>query len=467
MPVSGIRAILLTPDDDVAAVLDTVAGGHTVTVTSGASGDVIATLTAGQDIPFGHKVAVRDVAQGQPVRRYGFPIGLATASIRQGDHVHSHNMRSLLSPVRKPELKRSEGGKPQAVTPEPNPSALRPAPWVHRLVKTTLQAAGAYPESADAMADAVTEAHLRGVETHGLRRLRPYIMRMRSGGIDVLSRPASEPQGALLRIDGRNGIGHHVAAFAAKAVSDAARQSGVAMALVRNSNHFGFAGHYATLIAAQRQIGIVTSNGQVCVAPEGAMVPLLSNNPLAIAAPMRRADCFLELDLATSVTSRQNIIEAARASALLPSGWAQDAHGNPTRDPTAALAGSLLAFGGPKGFGLLFALEALTGVLCGGAFADQVSSKEAAPDAPEGTAHLLIAIDLDMALGASTYMDRLDELVRRLAALPLGPAAPAVRYPGERRWNLRRERLRDGIPLSEAEIADVTNLAEELGVGPA
>jgi LDH2 family malate/lactate/ureidoglycolate dehydrogenase len=72
-----------------------------------------------------------------------------------------------------------------------------------------------------------------------------------------------------------------------------------------------------------------------------------------------------------------------------------------------------------------------------------------------------------MALGANTYMDRLDELVRRLAALPLGPAAPAVRYPGERRWTLRRERLRDGIPLSEAEIADVTNLAEELGVGPA
>jgi LDH2 family malate/lactate/ureidoglycolate dehydrogenase len=457
MLVSGVRAVLLTPDDDVAAVLDTVAGGRTVTVTSGASGDPIATLTVGQDIPFGHKVAVRDVAQGQPVRRYGFPIGVATAPIRQGDHVHSHNMRSLLSP----------GRKSESLNAEPPPSARRPAPWVHRLVKTTLQAVGAYPESADAMADAVTEAHLRGVETHGLRRLRPYIMRMRSGGIDVRSRPTVDPQGALLRVDGHNGIGHHVATFAAKAVGDTARQSGVAMALVRNSNHFGFAGYYATLIAAQRQLGIVTSNGQVCVAPEGAMMSLLSNNPLAIAAPMRRADCFLEMDLATSVTSRQNIVEAARSGVLLPPGWAQDAHGNPTRDPPAALAGSLLAFGGQKGFGLLFALEALTGVLCGGAFADQVSSKEAAPDAPEGTAHVMIAIDLEMALGADTYMARLDELVRRLAALPLGPAAPAVRYPGERRWNLRRERLRDGIPLSEAEIADVTNLAEELGVGPA
>ena len=145
------------------------------------------------------------------------------------------------------------------------------------------------------MADAVTEAHLRGVETHGLRRLRPYIERIRSGGVDAAARPQVGAKNALLIVDGRNGIGHHVATVAAKAVSDAARRFGIAVALVRNSNHFGFAGHYATMIAAERQLALVTSNGQVCVAPEGGTQSLLSNNPLAIAAPMR-ADRFLELD---------------------------------------------------------------------------------------------------------------------------------------------------------------------------
>jgi len=341
---------------------------------------------------------------------------------------------------------------------------VRPAHWIHTLVKESLHAVGASPEGAEAMANAVAEAHLRGVETHGLRRLRPYIARIRSGGVNATSRPQVSARSALLTVDGRNGIGHHVAAVAAKAVSDAARQSGIAIALVRNSNHFGFAGHYATLIAAQRQLAIVTSNGQVCVAPEGAKKALLSNNPLAIAAPMQRADAFLELDLATSVTSRANIVEAARSGALLPPGLAQDAEGKPTCDPAAALAGSLLAFGGGKGFGLLVALEALTGVLCGGAFADQVSSKEAAPDAAEGTAHTMIAIDLDMALGAQAYSERLDDLVQRLAALPVNPDAVGTRYPGERRWTLRRQRLRDGVPLSEAEMADATSLAKELGV---
>src|SRR5262249_61430807 len=48
------------------------------------------------------------------------------------------------------------------------------------------------------------------------------------------------------------------------------------------------------------------------------------------------------------------------------------------------------------------------------------------------------------------------------AAWPAGPAAAAIRYPGERRWALRRERLRDGVPLSDAELADITKLADEL-----
>jgi LDH2 family malate/lactate/ureidoglycolate dehydrogenase len=255
-----------------------------------------------------------------------------------------------------------------------------------------------------------------------------------------------------------------VATVAAKAVSDAARRFGIAAALVRNSNHFGFAGYYATMIAAERQLGIVTSNGQVCVAPEGATQPLLSNNPLAIAAPTGRNDAFLELDLATSITSRANIVEAAKSRTFLPSGWAQDREGQPTRDPKAALDGSLLAFGGPKGFALLLALETLTGVLSGGAYGEQVSSKEAAPEAPEGTVHMMIAIDLNKSIGTDAFSHRLDDLLQRLAGLPMKDGAPQARYPGERRWRLRRDRMRRGIPISAAELNDALGLARELGV---
>lgn len=340
-----------------------------------------------------------------------------------------------------------------------------PADSLRSFIAACVTASGANEQAAEAMADALTEAHLRGVETHGLRRLRPYIARMQSGGVEAAADPHIVDAGSMLRVDGRNGIGHHVAKRAAEAVSAAAAKSGIAIALVRNSNHFGFGGYYATQIARAGQIALVTSNGQVFVAPEGRTKALLSNNPFAIAAPMGKPDAFLELDLAMSVTSRANIVQAAKEGKPLAPGTAQDRHGKPTSDAAAALEGTLLALAGDRGFGLLFAIESITGVLAGGeAYADRVSSKEASPNAPEGTAHTLIAIDLESAFGADSYSARLNEMIARLHALPGATDARPVRYPGERRWTLRKQRLRDGVPLTKAERADLAELAKEFAI---
>jgi Malate/L-lactate dehydrogenase len=228
MALNSVRAILLDPKDDVAAVLDSVAKGDIVTITDAVSGKPLMHLDVRQEIPFGHKVALREIASDKPVFRYGWPIGIATADIRMGEHVHSHNMRSALSPAAKQAARES---------------LVRSAQWVRNLVNSCVQAAGGSPESASAMAEAITEAHLRGVETHGLRRLSPYIARIRSGGVQANARPQISAAKALLHVDGRNGIGHHVASVAARAVSEAAREFSIAIALVKNSNHFGFAGY--------------------------------------------------------------------------------------------------------------------------------------------------------------------------------------------------------------------------------
>jgi len=74
------------PRDDVATALRDLAAGETVDG-----------LTAARDIPKGHKIAVRAVAAGEPVRKYGFPIGVARSAIAAGDHVHEHNLATGLS----------------------------------------------------------------------------------------------------------------------------------------------------------------------------------------------------------------------------------------------------------------------------------------------------------------------------------------------------------------------------------
>ncbi|GAB4423001.1 MAG: altronate dehydratase family protein [Chloroflexi bacterium OHK40] len=78
-------ALRLHPDDDVAVALIPLPAGRTLTV----AGERVRLTTA---IPAGHKLALRAVAVGQPVRRYGQLIGFATAPIAPGDHVHSQNL---------------------------------------------------------------------------------------------------------------------------------------------------------------------------------------------------------------------------------------------------------------------------------------------------------------------------------------------------------------------------------------
>jgi altronate hydrolase len=93
-------AILVTPqspavyrvaaEDDVAVALRDLAAQETIAV-----GD--RSMVVAEPIPRGHKLAVRAMTAGQSVRKYGWPIGRATADIAVGAHVHSHNLETLLS----------------------------------------------------------------------------------------------------------------------------------------------------------------------------------------------------------------------------------------------------------------------------------------------------------------------------------------------------------------------------------
>ena len=79
------RAILIHPEDDVAVVVEACRAGDTVLFAD-------ARVTARQDVPFGFKVALRAIPAGAPVRKYGQPIGVASAPIAVGDVVHIHNL---------------------------------------------------------------------------------------------------------------------------------------------------------------------------------------------------------------------------------------------------------------------------------------------------------------------------------------------------------------------------------------
>ncbi len=403
------------------------------------------------DIAPGHKVALSEILQEEPVLKYGSPIGFARHDIPAGSCVHIENVKSRFEPT---ETRITSAALVEATI---WPDVLMQA------VATVLQAAGAKPQAAKDAAQHCKSAEERGVSTHGIRRLPALVQRLRAGGIDGLISPQIERHGAVLCIDGFNGLGHHVSRVAADAVIETARETGVAVALVRNSSHFGYAGFYATHIAQAGMVGVAVSNGQVLVGPSGARRAIFSNNPFALAAPLGE-DGFFEFDMATSVTSRARIMMAAETGAAIAPGMALDIEGRATTNAADALAGILLPLGGEKGFGFIAALEVLAGILPGGAYADQVVSKEAAPDRAEGTSHFLMAIAPAAFGNDETFRARLADLEHRVTNLPMAPGTGPARMPGARRAALAAECARSGIPLNRKSIEILHQLAGEAGV---
>ena len=88
-----IRAIKVEESDNVATLLFEAKAGDSVYVFNKA-GEQAAVLTAANDIPRGHKIALKGISEGEPVMKYSFVIGTAMKDIAAGEHVHVHNESS-------------------------------------------------------------------------------------------------------------------------------------------------------------------------------------------------------------------------------------------------------------------------------------------------------------------------------------------------------------------------------------
>lgn len=78
-------------EDNVATFIREVEEGETVDVPIG---EEARTITVTEDIPFGHKIALEDIGQGETVYKYGLSIGYASRDIEAGDWIHTHNVDS-------------------------------------------------------------------------------------------------------------------------------------------------------------------------------------------------------------------------------------------------------------------------------------------------------------------------------------------------------------------------------------
>jgi LDH2 family malate/lactate/ureidoglycolate dehydrogenase len=320
------------------------------------------------------------------------------------------------------------------------------------------------------VAELLIASDLRGIASHGTARLPQYVKLAEARVMDPAGRPVLERgKPALSLFDAQNGFGHHAGRVAIDHAIERAKETGAAVAVVRNSNHYGIAGWYAMRAAGHGMIGMSLTNTSPLVAPTRARVSMLGTNPIAIAAPAGKYD-MLVLDMATSTIPRGRIEVAARRGESLPVGWAIGPDGSPATTPDHALAGSLQPLGGEestagyKGYGLSLIVELLTGIISGSAFGPNIIGLFSTAGKSD-LGQFYMAVDPGAIDDPAAFTGRLERLIDQLTAAPLIPNAPGpVLYPGQPEAEKAKRQERDGIVIDREHHESLLMLAKKFGI---
>jgi LDH2 family malate/lactate/ureidoglycolate dehydrogenase len=329
-------------------------------------------------------------------------------------------------------------------------------------VAEIMRAHGVDEDQVRSVSDNLIWSELVGRSNFGVIRLPIHLKRVRLGVLRSPCRPTFEPLSPAAEVlDGDNGFGHHVAALAMQRAVELARQSGIGVVGVRNSNFFGTGAYFVHQAAQAGMIGIAMSNSFPKVVAHGGVKPVLGTNPFAFGSPRRNGETLM-LDMATSALAGSTVREHISNGSPLPVGLAIDSNGEPITDARKIEDGALLPFGGAKGYGLSLMVEILAGVITGAGISDGVASlyKNFAEGGHSG--HFLLALDVSRFMPMEQYFDRFD----RLAAIVEGSGPNDVLLPGQIRWRNYEENLARGIPIPDAVSDQLVELSRPFGLEP-
>ena len=297
-------------------------------------------------------------------------------------------------------------------------------------------------KSARTQADVLVWANLHGVDSHGALRVPRYYAWLASGVMNPQPQlRINDNSPATFVVEADRAPGGVAMQAATRHAIEKARSNGLAWGIVRETTHTGPMGYYATQIAEQGMLGIVSSSSRPNMAWFGARKAGVATSPIAMAAPGDRSD-LLMLDMATAEIAIGKILKARATGDSIPPGSALTADGKPTTNPLEAVIPMPLA--GPKGSGLSLMLECFQGVLVGHPLLAPAIRGEPVVHSQNG---MVAAIDIGLFGDVADYRRRIDELGAALKSLPRAEGVDAIYLPGEIEREIAAERRRDGIPL--------------------
>jgi LDH2 family malate/lactate/ureidoglycolate dehydrogenase len=318
-------------------------------------------------------------------------------------------------------------------------------------------------EDADILADILLTANLRGIDSHGVLRTGFYANKLRDGGIKpkVELVPIRETVGTAL-LDGQDGIGQIISHRAMQMAIRKAKDAGISFVTIKNSNHFGTCAYYSMMALPENMIGFCTTNASPRLAPTGGVSRIFGNNPFCYAIPTER-HLPVVLDMAISVVTGGKLRIFQKEGKPIPEGWALSKFGEPTTDASEGLKGILLAIGGPKGYGMAFIMDLLSGVLSNSNYGPRVAGMEVA-DRAAGVSHSFMAIDISAFDDVAKFKARVDGYIDEIKSSEKARGCEEIYIPGELEFIREAERRKKGIPLQRKIFEELCAIGKEYGV---
>ncbi|MDP9043544.1 MAG: Ldh family oxidoreductase [Pseudomonadota bacterium] len=323
--------------------------------------------------------------------------------------------------------------------------------------------AGMSETDARLAADTLVQADLWGHQSHGVMRLAWYHARLKAGVCEPVAKPELVVDaGAIAVVDGHDGMGQVLTAFAAREAIARAKAHGIGAVALRNSNHFGTAMYFTLMAAREGCVGFLSTNASPAMAPWGGRKKTVGTNPWSWASPAG-SHAPLVLDIANTGVARGKIYLAKQKGLPIPEGWAINAAGAPTTDPSEAIDGIILPMAQHKGYAIAVIMDMLSGVLTGSSFGTGVSGPYQT-EKRSGAGQLMIALNVAAMQPLEDFNARMDRYIAELKSVPLAQGFDEVVYPGELEARNDARNRAAGIALPAGTLADLKKLSDELKV---
>lgn len=351
-----------------------------------------------------------------------------------------------------------------------------PADYLRHFTARVFRHFGVPKADAELAADVLIKSDLRAIDSHGVARLHTYFEMLELGRINPKPKlRIVREKASVATVDGDNGLGLVVGPKANELAMDKAERHGSGWVSVCNTNHFGFAGYYPLKALERDLIGWAMTNSTRLVAPLWGAERRLGTNPLAIAFPGLKEPPIV-IDMATSAVAYGKIEMALRKKEPVPRGWIIDREGRDTTNPQDMIdggaqlpLGSEREMGGHKGYALASMVDILCAVLSGanwGPFAPPFALRQEIParSVGKGIGHFFGALAIDGFIDKDEFKRQIDEWIKIFRNTKPAPGTSGPLIPGDPEREAEAIRSKQGIPLLQPVVDDLSNIARKTGI---